>query len=182
MGYILKCDDCVDISAVTELKIDDAEDSVGGRHARFNVYCVKLEALNLAAMSAIFVCTTQTYTEKSTAKHADDSRHIFRHSDSDVYGYSIPFDDATPSCLLHISHPAKNTHIRNNNNISTHYDTHTRQLKWTVVLRNLQISQICHLRIILPVDIVRVFTVVAGRRAERRQSRCSKNCVTPEAL
>ena len=71
---------------VTALNVDDVEVDVGGRQARFNVYCVKLEALNLVAMSAIFVCTTQTYTVKSTAKQAVDSKHIFRQSGSDVYG------------------------------------------------------------------------------------------------
>ena len=71
---------------LTVLNVDDVEVDVGGRQARFNVYCVKIEALNVAAMSAIFVCTTQTYTEKSTAKHVGDSKHNFIHSDSDVYG------------------------------------------------------------------------------------------------
>ena len=71
---------------VTAIKVGDVEVDVRGRHARFNVYCVKLEALNLVAMSTIFVCTTQTYTEKSTAKHVGNSKHNFWQLDSDVYG------------------------------------------------------------------------------------------------
>jgi len=78
--------DGVDVLVVTALNINVVEVDVGGRQAGFNVYCVKPEALNLVAMSAMFVCTTQTYTEKSTAKHVGDSKHNFMHSDSDVYG------------------------------------------------------------------------------------------------
>jgi len=74
------------------------------------VYCVKSEALNLVVMSTTFVCTTQTCAEKSTAKHVDDSKHTFRHLDSKVYGYNIPFDDATPSSIVHSSHSAIQTH------------------------------------------------------------------------
>jgi len=115
LPHLPKYDDSVDVSMLTALNVDDVEVDVGGRQARFNVYCVKLEALNLVAMSAIFVCTTQTYTETSTAKHVDNSKHKFRHVDNEVYGYNIPFDDATPSSLVHSSHSAKQTHIAYNN-------------------------------------------------------------------
>jgi len=45
---------------VSVLDVDDAEVSVDDRHARFTVYCVKLGALNVTAVSLIFVCTPQT--------------------------------------------------------------------------------------------------------------------------
>jgi len=109
----------VDVAVITELNVDNAQVDVGGRHARFSVYCVKLDALNVVTMSTIFVCTTQTYTEKSTAKHVEDSKHIFRHLDNDVYGYNTPFDDAMPSCLLHISHAAKHAQITHNRSTTT---------------------------------------------------------------
>jgi len=77
--------------------VDDDKVGVDDRHARFTVYCVKLEALNLVAKSTIFVCTTQTCADTSTAAHVDISKHSLRQSASDVYGYNFPFNDATPS-------------------------------------------------------------------------------------
>lgn len=71
------------------------------------MYCVKPEALNLVAMSSTFVCTTQTYADTSTATHVDSSEHMLRQSDSDIYGYNVPFIDETPSSLAHISHLSK---------------------------------------------------------------------------
>jgi len=47
------------------------------------------------------------YTDTSTARHVDSSKHSFRQSDSDVYGYNVPFSDATPSSIAHISHRSK---------------------------------------------------------------------------
>jgi len=50
----------VDVSVLAALDVDDAEISVDDRHARFTVYCVKPAALNVTAVSLIFVCTPQT--------------------------------------------------------------------------------------------------------------------------
>ena len=74
----------VPIDSVETAVVDVAE-VVVDRHSRFNVYCVKPEELNVVAMSVIFVCTTQKYTETSTATHVDTSKHRFKQSDSDVY-------------------------------------------------------------------------------------------------
>ena len=104
--------DGVDVFALlTVLVVDDAETDVDERHARFNVYCVKPEALNVVAVSFISVCTTQASAETSTATHECISRHRFRHSVSVVYGSSCPFSDATPFCLVHVSQPVKDTEI-----------------------------------------------------------------------
>lgn len=84
------------------LALDDAEVGVDGRHARFNVYCVNCESLNVEAVSLTPVCTTQTSEETSTATHLVISRHSFRQFDIDVYGCNVPFGDATPSCLFHV--------------------------------------------------------------------------------
>jgi len=68
-----------------ETAVVDVTEVVVDRHSRFNVYCVKPDELNVVAMSVIFVCTTQKYTETSTATHGDISKHRFKQSDSDVY-------------------------------------------------------------------------------------------------
>jgi len=86
---------------------DDSETGVDDRHARFIVYCVKPEALNVLAVSLIFVCTTQTSTEMSTATQKFICTHRFRQSVSEVYGYNFPFSDATSLCLVHVSHPVE---------------------------------------------------------------------------
>ena len=81
------------------------------RHARFNMYCVKLEALNVLSVSLIFVCTTQTSKETSTATHVYISKQRFRQSVRVVYGYSIPYIDATFFCFIHVSHPVKHAKL-----------------------------------------------------------------------
>ena len=68
MYYLPVDDDCEVIWAA--LAVDSAEVGVDGMHARFSVYCVKPETLNVLATSLIFVCTTQTSEETSTATHA----------------------------------------------------------------------------------------------------------------
>ena len=103
--------DSLDDSVLIVPVVDDDGVGVGDRHARFIVNCVKHEALNLVAMSAIFVCTTQTYADTSTATHVDIPEHSSKQSDSDVYGYNFPFNDATSSCLVHSSHAAKHSQI-----------------------------------------------------------------------
>jgi len=62
----------------------------------------------------MFVCTTQTSTEKSTATHVDISKHCFRQSDSGDAGYNSRLSDATPSCFVHVSQPvnSKHTHVK----------------------------------------------------------------------
>lgn len=101
--------DCVDVCVPVVLHVDDPEVNAVGRHARFSMYCVKSGALNVVAVSLIFVCTAQTTIEKSTATHVDISKHRFRQSDSDREVYNVPPSDATPSCLVHVSHPVKRT-------------------------------------------------------------------------
>jgi len=81
---VLGVDVSVPMDSVETAVVDFAE-VVDDRHARFNMYCVKPEELIVVAMSVIFVCTTQKYTETSTAKHVDISKHRFKQSDSDVY-------------------------------------------------------------------------------------------------
>jgi len=109
--------DCVDVNALTaaEVKLRG-----NGRHVRFSMYCVKPEALNLPD-SMIYLCTTQTCAETSTATHVDSSKHMFRQSDNDVYGYKVPCSDATPSFLAHISHRSKHNQSLNNNNLHHGY-------------------------------------------------------------
>ena len=87
--------------------VDNAEVGVDDRHARFRVYCVKAEELNVLAVSLIFVCTTQTSEETSTATHVYISKQRFRQSVRVVYGYNIPYSDATPLCLVQASHPVE---------------------------------------------------------------------------
>jgi len=86
MCHLPKYVDWIDVSALTMLVVDDAEVGVVDKHARFSVYCEKPEALNVVAVSAIFVCTTQTYTDRSTAMHVDVSMHSLRQADIDLYG------------------------------------------------------------------------------------------------
>ena len=92
------------------LAVDNTEVGVDDRHARFSVYCVKPEALNVLAVSLIFVCTTQTSKETSTAIHWYISKQRFRQLVRVVYGYNIPYIDATLLCFTHVSHPA--THAK----------------------------------------------------------------------
>jgi len=106
---------------LTVVEVDDAEVGVVERHARFSVYCVKPEALNLVAISMIFVCTTQMCTDTSTATHVDSSKHSFRQSDSDVYGYNVPFSDATPSSIVHNSHRSKHNESCSTSNSKLHH-------------------------------------------------------------
>jgi len=111
--------DCAVVAvAPTVLTVDIAGVAVVNRHARFSMYCVKLEALNVVAVSLIFVCTTQTSIEKSTATHIKSSKHSARHSDSDKYWYKFPCKDATPSFLFHNSQPAKHADIYKTNDIT----------------------------------------------------------------
>jgi len=95
----------------TGLVVDDDDVGVDDKHARFSVYCVKAEALNVLAVSLIFVCTTQTSDETSTATHVYISKQRFRQSVRVVYGYNIPYRDATPRCSVHVSHPVKHAEI-----------------------------------------------------------------------
>jgi len=92
---------------VTAPVVVNGEVGVDDRHARFSVYCVKAEALKVLAVSLIFVCTTQTTEETSTATHVYISKQRFRQLVRVVYGYSIPYSDATPGCSVHVSHPVK---------------------------------------------------------------------------
>jgi len=89
------------------ISVDDLEADTDERHSRFNMYCVKPESLNVLAVSLIFVCTTQTSEETSTAVHVYISIQRFKHSVSDVYGYNLPPGDAIPVCLIHVSQPVK---------------------------------------------------------------------------
>jgi len=84
LAGVLGVDVSVPIDSV-ETAVGDAAEVVDDRHSRFNMYCVKPEELIVVAMSVIFVCTTQKYTETSTATHVDISKHRFKQSDSDVY-------------------------------------------------------------------------------------------------
>ena len=103
---------CVVVAvAPTVLTVEIAGVAVVNRHARFSMYCVKVEALNVVAVSLISVCTTQTSIEKSTATHIESSKHSARQSDSDLYGYNFPCKDATTSFLFHNSQPVKHTDI-----------------------------------------------------------------------
>jgi len=72
---------------------------------------MKSEALNVLAVSLIFVCTTQTSEEMSTATHVYISKQRFRQLVRVVYGYNIPYSDATPRCSDHVSHPVKPARI-----------------------------------------------------------------------
>jgi len=101
--------DIVDVSVPAVLDVDDAEVTADVSHARFSVYCVKPVALTVTAVSFIFVCTPHTTTEKSTATQEDISKHCFRHSDSESDVYNVAPNDATPSSLVHVSHPVKHT-------------------------------------------------------------------------
>ena len=91
------------------LAVDKGEVGVDDRHARFSVNCVKPEALKVLAVSLIFVCTTQTSEETSTATHGYISKQRFRQSIRVVYGYNIPYSDATPRCSVHVSHPVNHS-------------------------------------------------------------------------
>ena len=90
-----------------ELAVANGEVGVDDRHPRFSVYCVKPEALNVLTVSLIFVCTTQTSEETSTATHGYISKQRFRQSVRVINGYNIPYSDATPRCFVHVSHPVK---------------------------------------------------------------------------
>ena len=105
MYYLPVDDDCEVLSVV--LAVDSAEVGVDCMHARFRVYCVKLETLKVLAMSLISVCTTQTSEETSTATHAYVSKQRFRQSMRSVYGFNIPKSDATPISFVHVSHTVK---------------------------------------------------------------------------
>jgi len=89
------------------LAVDNVEVGVDDRHARFSVYCVKAEALNMLAVSLIFVCTTQASEETSTATHVYISKQRFKQSVSVIYGYNVPYSDAMPLCLVQVSHPVE---------------------------------------------------------------------------
>jgi len=93
------------------LAVDNTEVGVDDRHARFSMYCVKPEALNVLAVSLIFVCTTQTSKETSTATHGYISKQRFRQSVRVVYGYNIPYIDAMLLCFIHVSHPVRHTKL-----------------------------------------------------------------------
>jgi len=95
------------------LAVNDGEVGVDDRHARFSVYCVKREALKVLAVSLILVCTTQTSKETSTATHVYNSKQRFRQSVRVVYGYNIPYSDATPLRIVHVSHPVKHVEVVN---------------------------------------------------------------------
>ena len=87
--------------------VDDVEACVGDRHARFNVYCVNSEALNVVFISLALACTTQMDDDTSTATHVDISKHRVWQSDSVVIMYHVPPGDITPSCRLHVTHSVK---------------------------------------------------------------------------
>ena len=81
----------------------------------------------------IFVCTTQMCTDTSTATHVDSSKHSFRQSDSDVYGYNVPFSDATPSSIAHISHRSKHNESCSTSNSKLHHGYSTDDSKWNKI-------------------------------------------------
>ena len=85
----------------------NGEKGVVVTHARFSVYCVKSDALNVLITLLTSEWTTQISKETSTATHVDSCKHRFIQSDSDVYGYKFPPSEATPSSLDHSSHSVK---------------------------------------------------------------------------
>lgn len=120
------------VCVVTLFASEWAEIDVVDWHVRFRVYCVKPEALNVVAVSLISVWITQVSLETSTATHVGISKHSFRQSDSDVFGYSFPFGDAISSCLLHVSHPEEKVkhHHDHNHDHDHRYHRHHHLLKF----------------------------------------------------
>jgi len=68
------------------LTVDDTEVDVDNRQVRFTIYSVNSEALKVVSISLMFVWTTHTSDDRSTATHVDISKQSFKQPNRDVYG------------------------------------------------------------------------------------------------